>query len=365
MSDLNLKALILVGGFGTRLRPLTFLKAKPLVEFCNKPTLIYQIEALVKIGVNEIILAINYKPEALQEFISEIEKNYKVKISCSQEMEPLGTAGPIGLARDNFFKNEKFDYLFVFNADITCSYPLNDLLSFHIQAKAEGTIFTTKVKDPTKYGVVVSDDNGKIQRFVEKPQIFISDNINAGLYVFNYEFLNRIPTKRCSIETEIFPLLASEGKMFSLNLPGHWMDIGQPKDYLSGTITYLNSQPKSRFVDKTEFIYDCVLKHESAIIEEGAVVGPNVVIGKGVVVKKGARIKNSVILNDSQIDGYAYIEGSIIGWKNKVGKWVRISGLTISGEDVTFNNEVYVNSSTILPNLTVKTDIEKGSVIIC
>jgi mannose-1-phosphate guanylyltransferase len=143
------------------------------------------------------------------------------------------------------------------------------------------------------------------------------------------------------------------------------MDIGQPKDYLSGTITYLNSQPKSRFVDKTEFIYDCVLKHESAIIEEGAVVGPNVVIGKGVVVKKGARIKNSVILNDSLIDGYAYIEGSIIGWKNKVGKWVRISGLTISGEDVTFNNEVYVNSSTILPNLTVKTDIEKGSVIIC
>ena len=365
MDKLNLKAIILVGGFGTRLRPLTFYKAKPLVEFCNMPTLVYQIEALVKVGVNEIVLAINYQPEKLQEFITETEKTYNVKIVCSKEEVPLGTAGPIGLARDNYFKDNKFDYLFVFNADITCSYPLKELLNFHISSQAEGTIYTTKVEDPSKYGVVVSDENGKIQKFIEKPQVFISDNINAGLYCFSSHFLNRIETKPCSIEKDIFPQLANEGKMFSLNLPGFWMDVGQPKDYLAGTILFLNNQPKEKMLVESTNILSCVLADQSVVIEEGAVVGPNVVLGKDVVVKAGARIKNTVILNETIVGNYSYIEGSIIGWKNKIGKWVRINGLTITGEDVTIQDEITVDSSIILPNLSIKSNVTQGSKVIC
>jgi len=290
---------------------------------------------------------------------------YNVKIRCSIEEVPLGTAGPIGLARDNFFKNVSFDYLFVFNADITCSYPLKELLNFHIKHNAEGTIYTTKVKEPSKYGVVVTNSTGKILSFVEKPQEFISDNINAGLYVFSAKFLDRIETKPTSIEKEVFPFLAKEEKMYALELPGFWMDIGQPKDYLTGTILYLNNLSKDKLKKKSEFILDCVLADDSAVIEDGAVVGPNVVLGKNVIVKAGARIKNSVILNDTIVGNYSYIDGSIIGWKNKIGKWVRINGLTISGEDVSFGDEIVVDSSIILPNLSLKQNVSSGSKVIC
>lgn len=239
-----IKGLILVGGFGTRLRPLTFTKPKPLVEFCNSPTLHYQIEALVNIGVKEIILAINYQPEKMADFIKETEEKYNVKIICSLESIPLGTAGPIGLAKENYFSKSKLDYLIVFNADITCKYPLGDLVNYHIKHGKEGTIMTTRVKEPSRYGVIVTNDNGQILEFIEKPQEFISNKINSGIYMFSNKFLDRVSSVPCSIEKEIFPTAASDGELFSLDLDGFWMDIGQPKDFLVGTkllLTYLEN----------------------------------------------------------------------------------------------------------------------------
>ena len=372
-NNYNLKAIILVGGFGTRLRPLTFYKAKPLVEFCNKPTLTYQIEALVNVGVNEIILAINYQPDKLEDFIKESERKYNITIRCSKEEYPLGTAGPLGLARDLYLNNKnnnkKIDYIFVFNADITCKYPLKKLLDFHISKQAEGTIYTTKVKDPSKYGVVVSDkETNQIKEFIEKPTEFVSNDINAGLYVFSYCFLDRIETKPCSIEKEVFPKLASEGKMYSLSLDSFWMDIGQPKDYLEGSIMFMENIEKDKLFtnkDNDKFtINGNVLADQSVIIEEGAIVGPNVVLGKNVIVKSGVRIKNSVILSHSVIGNYSYINNSILGWGNRIGKWVRIDGLTITGEDISVADEISIHSSLILPNLNIKTDVLPGSKII-
>lgn len=134
-----MKALILVGGFGTRLRPLTFSKAKPLVEFVNKPILCHQIEALAQVGVKEIILAVNFQQNSMSEFIKNAEDTFKVKITVSIETEPLGTAGPLALARQILEQTEGDDF-FVFNSDITCKFPLETMLNFHKTHKKQGTI---------------------------------------------------------------------------------------------------------------------------------------------------------------------------------------------------------------------------------
>jgi len=157
-----MKALILVGGFGTRLRPLTLTVPKPLMDFCNLPILCHQIQALAAAGVTEVILAINYQPEVMMKQLEILEKKYNVKITCSLEDEPLGTAGPIRLAKDIILKDNADDLLFVFNSDVICHYPLDKMVEFHKSHKKQGTIMVTEVEDPTKYGVVVADENNKI-----------------------------------------------------------------------------------------------------------------------------------------------------------------------------------------------------------
>ena len=209
-----MKALILVGGFGTRLRPLTLTVPKPLVDFCNLPILCHQIQALASAGVNEVILAINYQPEVMMKELERLENEYKIKITCSLENEPLGTAGPIRLAKDLILNDNETGLLFVFNSDVICNYPLDQLIEFHKSHGQEGTIMVTEVQDPTKYGVVVADETNKIDKFVEKPQVFISNKINAGLYLFNVSIIDRIENRPTSIEREIFPAMASEGSIY-------------------------------------------------------------------------------------------------------------------------------------------------------
>lgn len=140
-----MKALILVGGFGTRLRPLTLTVPKPLMDFCNLPILCHQIQALAKAGVTEIILAINYQPEVMMKELAVYEEMYKVKITCSLESEPLGTAGPIRLAKDLILNDNPSGLLFVFNSDVICHYPLDKLIEFHKSHGGEGTIMVTEV----------------------------------------------------------------------------------------------------------------------------------------------------------------------------------------------------------------------------
>jgi len=200
-----MKALILVGGFGTRLRPLTLSVPKPIVEFGNKPSIIHQIEALVKIGVNEVILAVNYQPESMSACMSAWEKKLGIKITYSHETTPLGTAGPLALAKDLLNDGEPF---FVLNSDVICPFPFGDLLAFHKKHGKEGTIMVTKVDEPSKYGVVVANEEGKIMQFVEKPKIYVGNKINAGIYIFNPQILDRIELKPTSIEKEIFPKMA-------------------------------------------------------------------------------------------------------------------------------------------------------------
>ena len=360
------KALLLVGGFGTRLRPLTFTKAKPLIEFINKPILVHQIEALKKVGVGEVILAINYNAEKMFSYLKEFEKEYDIKISVSKEDIPLGTAGPIGLAK-NLLKDA--EEIFIFNADVTCEFPLKEMLEFHKKHGKEGTIATTKVKDPSRFGVIVTDENNKILKFVEKPKEFVGDRINAGLYIFSNKFLNRIEAKPTSIEREVFPKMASDQELYAYHMNGFWADIGKPKDFLIGVELFLNDVYEKKanheiFTPISDSVEKNVVIDKSATIEKGCLIGPNVVIGAGCVIKSGTRIKNSVLFQNCVVGENSYIEGSIIGWKSNIGKWCRIQELSVLGEDVTVKNEVFLNKNIIMPNVTIKSNPKEGEILL-
>ncbi|XP_013789403.1 mannose-1-phosphate guanyltransferase beta-like, partial [Limulus polyphemus] len=188
-----MKALILVGGYGTRLRPLTLSRPKPLVEFCNKPMMMHQVEALVKAGVTHVILAVSYRAELLEKEIKAEEVQLGIKITLSHEDEPLGTAGPLALAKDILSSDQ--EPFFVLNSDVICDFPFKEMVEFHQNHGKEGTIVVTRVEEPSKYGVVVYDERGRIEKFVEKPQEFVSNKINAGMYIFNPSVLSRIQVK--------------------------------------------------------------------------------------------------------------------------------------------------------------------------
>lgn len=292
----GMRALILVGGYGTRLRPLTLSRPKPLVEFANKPILLHQIEALKEAGVVEVILAVSYRAEQMEAELKEETEKLGVSLVFSHETEPLGTAGPLALAKDLLLQSS--EPFFVLNSDVICDFPFQELEKFHRKHGKEGTIVVTKVEEPSKYGVVLYEPSGCIENFIEKPQEFVSNKINAGLYILNTSVLSRIELKPTSIEKEVFPFMASDKQLYAFELQGFWMDIGQPKDFLTGMCLYLSSvrQKNPKMLHEGDGIVGNVLIDPSAKIGEGCRIGPNVTIGPDVVIEDGVCIKRCTIL---------------------------------------------------------------------
>jgi len=299
------------------------------------------------------VLAFNVQPQALLEFTSKIEKEYGVSIVCSAEEIPMGTAGPIFLARSHLLADS--EPFFMFNSDVICDFPLASMLAFHRAHGGEGTILTTKVKEPSKYGVVVSEPHtGQIQRFVEKPVDFVGDEINAGIYLFNTDVVQRVQNKPTSIEREIFPAIAAERQLYSMLLKGYWMDIGQPKDYLLGQVLHLSYT--ARVAAQTLTCGDCirgnVLIHPSANVAKTAIIGPDVVIGAGVVVEDGARVKRSCLLDGVRVCHSALVSSSIIGWNSSIGSHAHVND-SVLGEDVQIAAEIAINQLTVCPHKAV------------
>ncbi|OXA40717.1 Mannose-1-phosphate guanyltransferase beta [Folsomia candida] len=331
----NMKALILVGGYGTRLRPLTLFRPKPLVEFANKPILVHQLDALVAAGVTQVGITLIF----------------------SHETEPLGTAGPLALAREILSSNP--EPFFVLNADITCEFPFKEMVQFHKGHGKEGTIVVTRVEEPSKYGVVVCAEDGMIQRFVEKPQEFVSNKINAGMYIFNPSILDRIEVKPTSIEKEIFPAMADSGNLYAFELQGYWMDIGQPKDFLVGMCLHLTSlKAKGAKLATGDGIVGNVL-----VIGPNCRIGPNVTIGPDVIIEEGVCIKRSTIMKGSKIKSHSWLDSSIVGWNCVIGKWVRMENVTVLGEDVIVSDEVYINGGKVLPHKAISASVPEPQII--
>ena len=187
---------------------------------------------------------------------------------------------------------------------------------------------------------------------MEKPQHFISNKINAGLYLFNTSIIDLIENRPTSIEREIFPKMAEDGEIYQMVLPGYWMDIGQPKDYLSGQTMYLQSQKENRsgILAEGDNIIGNVMIDSTATIHPEAQIGPNVVVGPGCKIGAGTKISNTTLLAGSSVDAYSYVDGSIIGWKSSIGKWCRVTSLAVIAEDVQGKNETFLNGTKVLPH---------------
>jgi len=202
----------------------------------------------------------------------------------------------------------------------------------------------------------------------KKPQEFVGNKINAGMYIFKKDIIKRIPLAPTSIETDVFPIMAECGQLYAMELQGFWMDIGQPKDYLSGMCKYLTSLQNEKHHDHKilshgKGIIEPVVIDPSAKIGEGCLIGPYVTIGPKVTIEEGVRLARTTVFDGAAIQKNSWIDSSIIGWESRVGKWVRMEGVSVLGRDVRIADELFINGGMILDHKVVKDTILKPTVI--
>jgi len=348
----QLKALILAGGFATRLRPLSCSRPKTLFPIVNKPLIEWTFERLFNNGVEEAILAVN----ALTQFYFKQQRPHryglKIKFSIDPPKMPLGTAGPVKKAEKLFGHDEPF---IVLNGDIFADLSYRELLDTHIKTKALATIALCKVEDPSRYGVAEIANGNCIKRFIEKPpkDKAPSNQINAGVYILSPKVFEYIPRgKPVSMEREVFPKLAEEGKLYGHLVNGLWMDIGKPEEYLE-TNKIILDQLSRNFKEKAAKQFELknpVAFDKGVSIAEKSVIGPYAILGKNVTVGKNSQISNSVIFPNVEIGEFTSIDGALIGEGAQIGKNVKITIGCILGDHAKVKDNLQLSEAyTVCP----------------
>ncbi len=293
-------AVVLVGGFGTRLRPLTFSTPKPLLPIANVKQLEHLIANLSTAGVTDVVLAIGFKPEPfLHAFPDGVCAG--VRVHYAVEPEPLDTAGAIAFAARHVGISSTF---VVMNGDILCDVNIAELVEFHRSHGAEGTLHLTPVDDPSQYGVVEVDEQGWVKRFVEKPQPgeTTSRVINAGTYVLEPTVLDLMPEgQRLSIERVVFPAMVANGTLAAMPSNDYWIDTGRPETYLQANLDLIDGT-RQRILSS---VGTNAVIHPSASITH-SVIGDDAVIGEGCV------ITDSVVLPGAVIGDRVRLERSLV-----------------------------------------------------
>jgi mannose-1-phosphate guanylyltransferase len=344
----HLKALILAGGFATRLRPLSCSRPKTLFPIVNKPLLQWIFERLAKGGIDEAILAVN----AITKFYITQHKpskcGLKIRFSVDPPKMPLGTGGPLKKAEKLIGHDEPFIML---NGDIYADLNYRELLEAHKESDALATIALCKVDDPCSFGVADLKGNA-IKKFVEKPSKGQSPSnlINAGVYVFNPEVFDYIPKGRAvSIEREVFPKLAEEGKLNGHCISGLWIDIGRPQEYLEANKIVLESLTRKTNQENPEqFVKNPVAMDTGVLVGENSVIGPYTVLGKNVKVGNNVKIANSVILAEVHVADGAFLDGAIIGEGAKIGKGVRLPKGCVIGDHAEVKDNVHMRDGQVV-----------------
>lgn len=337
-----MKALILIGGFGTRLRPLSCTRPKALFPILNKPLLQWTFERLAKSGIKEVVLAVNHQAEV---FIKQqkIPKNgLKITYSRDPLKKPLGTGGPIKKAERLVGHDSPF---LVLNGDIFANLDYREILKVHEKKNAVATIALHSVKDPSRYGVAELVKGNRIKRFVEKPprDLAPSNLINAGVYVLSPKIFEYIPkARKVSIEREVFPKLAEEDSLYGYVFEGLWIDIGEPREFLEINKTLLNSLVplKTHKMRNRGKIEAPVAFDKNVSIGEESVIGPYVVLGRNAIIRNNVRLKDSVVFPDAVISDFSTINGAIIGEGAVIGKKVKINRGCIIGDHTRIRDNV-------------------------
>jgi mannose-1-phosphate guanylyltransferase len=302
-----MQAIVLVGGEGTRLRPLTNSTPKPALTLVDRPFLAYMIEWLGAHGVTEAVLACGFRPDVLQAALAGEEGRSGVKIRYVVEPEPLGTAGAIRFAADEL-GDELEDRFLALNGDVLTDLDLSALLGAHEEWDAAATIGLHPVPDSSAFGLVRSGDRGEVLEFLEKTGERRPGEVNAGMYVLQRSVLDPIPPgENVSIERDVFPRLVGEG-LHGLLLDGYWMDIGTPERYRQASWDIL----EGRVATRVEPTATSVSIDAGAVVDGGARIGPRAVVGPGCRVEAGAEVLESVLLGGSTVGENARVVDSIL-----------------------------------------------------
>lgn len=326
-----MKALLIAGGFGTRLRPLTYTRPKHLLPIANRPHLHHVFDLLQRHGIDEVVLLTSYMAETFDASV-EHGRARGMRVEVTHEETPLGTAGALKNAQD-FIGDETF---FAFNGDVLTSLDLGGVLEFHRDREAEATIVLTPVEDPSAYGVVPTDGDGRVLGFIEKPprEEAPTNLINAGVYLMEPSVLERIPAGvEYSAERALFPDLVAEGaRMFAVGTESYWMDIGTPQKYLQANLDALDGTFATDAVGAPG--PGAVVNAPDAQIATGCTVEDSC-IGAGAILEDGALVAGSVLLPGAVVRSGARVTGSILGEGAEVGSGATIDGATLAdGERV-------------------------------
>ncbi|MDQ4122597.1 MAG: NDP-sugar synthase [Acidobacteriota bacterium] len=347
-----MRALILAGGKGTRLRPLTVYTPKPIVPLGNRPFLLTQIETLKRAGITNIVMSLSYQPDKIEQVLDD-GLEYGVRLQYLTEPNPMGTAGAYRYAAD-FLREPSI----VFNGDILTDINLEEVIDFHRRKKALATIVLKRVENPAAYGLVETAADGRVLRFLEKPNPedlahLNLNTINAGIYILEPEVVEMIPAgENYSFEYGLFPDLLLQEKSFYafITEDSYWLDIGTPdrylqahKDLLEGKIRNLHFDSRqgefeaahTAEIDKVSFIADgCTIKPGARIV--------NSFLGSNVYVEEKAVIENSVVWAHTRINQNATVTNSIIGRGCHIGRFVIVGNSTILGDKTTLTDYTQV-----------------------
>lgn len=361
-----MKALILLGGLGSRLRPFTLEKPKPLLPVLNRPFFSYQLKQLKKFGVREVVLALGYRAAHFRSHLGS-GGQWNMRFIYSLEKTPLGTGGAI---------RNSIRWLdgptFILNGDILCDIDLAELARWHRGRKAGGTLALAWVENPASFGLIETDGRGRIRRFIEKPSPSeaTAHTINAGYYLFQPEVIRRIPPGRpVSIEREVFPELVKEGfPLYGYHHRGYWSDIGTLQSYwnthrdlmrnplMSGKVRRVRpglwAEPGCR-LPRSLKVRGRVLLGAGCSIGDGTVFEGTVCIGSRGVIGDGAYLSDCVLHEGTTIGAQARIEGALVGARCRVGDFCRVGP-----NQVLANGTVLPAYSQQVPGLTRSSDPE-------
>lgn len=308
--------------------------------------------------LEKIVIAVNYRANDIKAYMDEWQKILNVDIIINEERRPLGTGGAVRYSK-NILDGEQF---FMLNGDVLSFFSYQDMIRFHESKDAMATISAIHVKDVSRYGVVVANDNGLITEFYEKPNTpelkekYGIRPINAGTYLLEPEIFDIIPPhKKVSIEKEVFPRLVMKRKAFKYEYEGLWKDLGLPEDYLEGNFMILDLEQENHengsIMSETAVICEStdiippVCIADGVKIGKDCEIGPYAIIGEDCEIGDGVKMKELVLFDNCLIDNFASIEHAILGANVKIGKWARIHGPGIFGSNVCVSKNVTLMGS--------------------
>lgn len=339
-----MQALILAGGEGTRLRPLTSTMPKPVVPLVDRPFISYMLEWLASHGVTEVIMSCGFMADEVRQVLGDSASG--VRLRYLEEPTPLGTGGAVKYAEE--LLEERF---FMLNGDILTDIDLSAQLRDHERAGARATLALIAVEDPSAYGLVRRDDDGWVREFVEKPGPEQIDTtlVNAGAYILEREVLAGMAPAgtKVSIEREVFPTLVGEG-LFGHEVSGYWLDIGTPERYLQATFDILEGNVQTEIGTRLSAAGSVLVEQatiegrvvapamvgSACVVAERAVVGGRAVLGRGVRVDNGAHVESSVLLDGVRIGAHTTVSASIVGHGVQIGAGCHIGPGVVLGANV-------------------------------